>query len=84
LLNVRPDLEQDTLNEQRAPISYASWATTAAEQKYGITELEAAALVYALEHFEVKLLGNQVTVYTDHKALVKSYLPYLKSQSKGI
>ena len=66
------------------PIAYASRATTAAEQKYGVTELEVAALVYALEHFEVYLLGNQVTVYTDHKALVQFYLPYLKSQSKGI
>ena len=84
LVGFRAVLEQDTLNGQWAPIAYASRATTAAEQKYGITELEVAALVYALEHFEVYLLGNQVTVYTDHKALVQSYLPYLKSQSKGI
>jgi len=61
-----------------------SHAATAAEQKYSITELEVAALVYALEHFEVYALGNQVTVFTDHKALVQSYLPYLKSQTKGI
>ena len=30
------------------------------------------------------VLGNQVTVYTDHQALVKSYLPYPKSQTKGL
>ena len=30
------------------------------------------------------VLGNQVTVYTDYQALVKSYLPYLKSQTKGL
>ena len=77
-------LEQVASNGERAPVAYASHATTAAEQKYGISELEVAALVYALEHFEVYLLGNQVTVYTDHKALVQSYLPYLKSQTKGI
>ena len=77
-------LEQVVSNGERAPIAYASRATTASEQKYGITELEVAALVYALEHFEVYLLGNEVTVFTDHKALVQSYLPYLKSQTKGI
>jgi len=32
----------------------------------------------------VYVLGNQVTVYTDHQALVKSYLPYPKSQTKGL
>ena len=71
-------------NGERAPIAYASRATTASEQKYEITELEVAALVYALEHFEVYLLGDQVTVFTDHKTLVQSYLLYLKSQTKGI
>ena len=30
------------------------------------------------------LLGNQTTVYTDHKALVQSYSPYLKNQQKGM
>ena len=30
------------------------------------------------------LLGNAVTVYMDHKALVQSYIPYLKSQPKGL
>ena len=45
-----------------------------AEKKYEIIELEVAALVYALiKHFEVYLLGNQFTVYTDHKGLVQPY-----------
>ena len=30
------------------------------------------------------LLGNKVTVYTDHQALVSSFIPYLKSQTKGL
>ena len=49
-----------------------------------LTELEVAALVYALEHFQIYLLENKVTVYVDHQALVSSFLPYLKSQTKGI
>ena len=66
-------IEQVVSNGERAPIAYASNATTASEQKYGITKLEVSALVYALEHLKVYLLGNEVTVFTDHKALVQSY-----------
>ena len=40
--------------------------------------------MFALEHFQVYLLGNKVTVYTDHQALVSSFIPYLKSQTKGL
>ena len=40
-----------------------------------------AAIVFALNHFEVYLLGHKITVYTDHQALV---YPYLKGQSKGL
>ena len=84
LLGFGAVLEQETTEGKRAPIAYASRATTSAEKKYGVTELEVAALVYALEHFEVYLLGNNVAVFTDHKALVQSYIPYLKSQQKGL
>ena len=51
--------------------------------KYAPTELEVAALVFTLEHFRVCLLGNRVTVYTDHQAWVSSFILYLKSQTKG-
>ena len=34
-----------------------------AEQKYAPTELELAALIFGLVHFQVYLLGNRVTVY---------------------
>ena len=77
-------LEQKNADRVRLPIAFASKPTNEAEAKYGVTQLEVAALIFALEHFEVYLLGNSVTVFTDHQALVKSYLPYLKSQTKGI
>ena len=48
------------------------------------TELEVAALVYAVEHFEVYLLGNEFTVYTDHQSLVSAYITHMKSQSRGL
>ena len=77
-------LEQETGKGRTAPVAFASRPTSSAEQKFAATELEVAGLVFTLEHFEIYVLGNQVTVYTDHQALVKSYLPYLKSQTKGI
>ena len=40
--------------------------------------------VFTLEHFQVYLLGGKVTVFTDHQALVSAYIPYLKSQTKGL
>ena len=77
-------LEQEDENGIRHPVAYASRPTNSAEMKYAPTELEVAALVYSLEHFQVYLLGNRVTVYTDHQALVSSFIPYLKSQTKGL
>ena len=77
-------LEQEGTEGVRHPIAYASRATNSAEQKYAPTELEVAALIFALEHFQVYLLGSKVTVFTDHQALVSSFLPYLKSQTKGL
>ena len=43
-----------------------------------------AALIFTIEHFEVYLLGNQFTVYTDHQALVSAFIVHLKSQTKGL
>ena len=54
-------LEQTVEEGCRHPIAYASRATNDAEQKCAPTELEVAALVFALEHFQVYLLGNKVT-----------------------
>ena len=76
-------LEQEDEDGLRHPIAYASRATNEAERKYAPTELEVAALVFALEHFCVYLLRSKVTVYTDHQALVSAFIPYLKSQTKG-
>ena len=50
-------LEQFDGEGQRHPIAYTSRQTNNAEQKYAPTQLEVAAMVYAVEHFEVYLLG---------------------------
>lgn len=77
-------LEEEDEDGLRHPIVYASRAANKDERKYAPTELEVGALVFALEHFRVYLLGSKVTVYTDHQALVSAFIPYLKSQTKGI
>ena len=46
-------LEQKGQDGCKHPIAYASRATNEAERKYAPTELEVAALVFALEHFQV-------------------------------
>ena len=51
--------------------------------KYGPTELEVATLVFSLEHIQVYLLGNKVTVFTNHQALVSAYIPYLNKRTFG-
>ena len=77
-------LEQEGEDKKRYLIAYASRQTNPAEAKYAPTELEVAALVYAVEHFEVYLLGNNFTVYTDHKALVSAFISHMGSQTKGL
>ena len=77
-------LEQEDDDGKQHPIAYVSRETNTAEQKYAPTELEIAALVFALEYYQVYLLGSKVTVFTYHQALVSAYILYLKSQSKGL
>ena len=64
-------LEQEGEDKLRHPIAYASRQTNDGE-KYGPTQLEVAALVYGVEHFEVYLLGKKFTVFTDHQASVSA------------
>ena len=52
-------LEQEDENGIRHPVAYASRPTNSAEMKYAPTELEVAALVYSLEHFQVYLLVTE-------------------------
>ena len=82
---VKQGLElQEGEDKPRHPIAYASRQTNDAEKKYAPTQLEVAALVFGVEYFEVYLLGNKVTIFTDHQALVSAFLTHLKSQTKGL
>ena len=49
-------LEQEDTEGKQHPIVYTRRATNTVEQKYAPTELEVAALIFGLEHFQVYLL----------------------------
>ena len=62
-------LEQEQKDGKLHPVAYASRSLTPTESRYGVTELEALAVVWALKHFRAYLLGHRTVVYTDHAAL---------------
>ena len=50
-------------------IAYASPTLSAAERKYGATEREALAIVWATKHFRAYIEGSKVLIRSDCKAL---------------
>jgi len=51
------------------PLTYASRTPQTHEKNYGVTELEALGVVWAVKHFRHNLYGHHCTVFTDHEAL---------------
>ena len=59
-------LEQEQDDGTSHPVAYASRSLSKHERRYGITELEALAIVWALKYCKAYLWGHRCTVYTDH------------------
>ena len=62
-------LSQEQEDGSIHPVAYASRALSPQEVRYGITELETLAVVWAMSHYKSYLYGNSVTVFTDHSAI---------------
>ena len=63
-------LSQEQTDNQLHLVAYASRVLTSSERKYGVTELETLAVVWAISHYHHFLYGNSVTVYTDHTSVM--------------
>ena len=61
------------------PIAFASRATLRNERNWGITDLEAGAVVYGVKKFRHMLWGTPFQILTDHRALV--YLESCKDKT---
>ena len=56
-------------NENKYVVAYASRTLSTIERKYGDTEREALAIVWATKHFRPYLEGNKIYIRSDCKAL---------------
>ena len=62
-------LAQRQEDQSVRPIAYASRTLLSHEKNYGISELEALAVVWSVKHFRIYLYGHRCQVFTDHEAL---------------
>ena len=62
-------LSQTQKDRSIRPIAFASRTLQASEVNYGITELEALAVVWAVRHFRQYLYGHRCNIITDHEVL---------------
>ena len=64
-------LEQNT-KEGSVAIAHASKFLNSLEEKNSVNELELLGVVWAIEHFKYYLYGKNITVITDHQALISA------------
>ena len=62
-------MEQKQEDGSVKPIVFASRTLQPHERNYGVTEMEALGVVWAVKQFRHYLYGHRCTVFTDHEAL---------------
>ena len=65
-------LEQQKAEGEWVPIAFASRYLNIQEKKYSTNELELLAVVWSVDRFKHYLLGKELVIATDHKALVSA------------
>lgn len=61
-------LAQEQPDGSVRPVAYASSTLQPHERNYGVTELEALGVMWAIKHFRHYLYGSRCDVFTDHEA----------------
>jgi len=75
-------LSQIDENGDEKPIGYASRGLTDAEKNYSATELEACAVVWAIDYFRHYLYGHKFIILSDHNPLV--YMENTKNKTSKV
>ena len=62
------------ITQQGRPIAFFSRKLTETQTRYSVTELELLSIVETLKEFKGMLWGQNITVYMDHKNLIRDAL----------
>ena len=58
------------LIQEDRPVGYFSKQLSSCEKRYSTFDREALAIVRALKHFKGWIMGQDITIFSDHKTLV--------------
>ena len=75
-------LSQDTSDGEDRPVAFFSKKLLPRETRYSTVEKECLALVAAIKHFDVHLVGRHFKIVTDHRAL--QYLQTMKNANSRL